>query len=783
LFEQRLAALESLLPATDPDRQDFESLLAAFARLPDRGETSEEARAERYRDKEAHKRRLVRLCGRSPQITGFIVDTVAAVNGRPGDPRSYDTFDQVLAAQAYRLAYWRVAVDEINYRRFFDVNGLAALRMDDPRVFQATHGLLLELLEEGTIDGLRIDHPDGLYDPAEYFERLRAPFLRDGPEAGTPYVVAEKILAAHERLPDGWAVDGTTGYDFAAAVGAWLVDADAQRTLDMAYRGFTGRPSVFDDISYESRKLVMRSVLAAEVGVLANQLDRIAQRSRSTADFTRAALRDAIVEVIASFPVYRTYVSESGPRDDDRRHVQWAVSVARKRSEADDDSVYEFLHDVLVGGPAALSGDAARERREFAMKFQQVTAPVMAKGIEDTAFYRYNRLVSLNEVGGDPRRFGLSTSALHQLNLERLKRWPRSMLATSTHDTKRSADVRARIGCLSEFPEKWRHYLGRWSRLNKAHRRQVDEGPAPTRNDEFLLYQTLLGAWPDTDHGLVPGAEFVERVASYVIKAAREAKLRTSWIAPNDEYEQAITGFVRDILDERRPGAFLRDLGELREPIAWFGMLSSLSQRLLKLSSPGIPDIYQGTEIPEYSLVDPDNRRPVDFERLSRMLAELEDGWRDPAARAGFAGELLSSFRDGRLKLLITWRTLAVRSAMPDVFRTGSYEPLQVTGAHAEHVCGFRRVHGHEEVMVVAPARMARLVGGQLEVPLGTRSWQDTRIEWPVDGRERVFEDAYTGRRTRIDARRMRKSLAVGDLLQVLPVALLTTDAALPAGA
>jgi (1->4)-alpha-D-glucan 1-alpha-D-glucosylmutase len=774
LFEQRLDALESLMPVSDPDRQDFESLLAAFARLPDRSDTLDEARAERYRDKEAHKRRLVRLCGRSPQIAGFIADTVAAVNGRPGDARSYDALDRVLAAQAYRLSYWRVAVDEINYRRFFDVNHLAALRMDDPRVFEATHGLLLDLVQDGTIDGLRIDHPDGLYDPVAYFERLQGPARRGGADAEPLYVAAEKILAVHERLPDDWAVAGTTGYDFAAAVSAWLVDADAQRTLDAAYRGFMGRPSVFDDISYESRKLVMRSVLAAEVGVLANQLDRIAQRSRNTSDFTRAALRDALVEVIASFPVYRTYVTASGLRDDDRRHVHWAVSVARKRSEADDDSVYDFLTDVLIGDSTARYPEAEREQREFTMKFQQVTAPVMAKGIEDTAFYRYHRLVSLNEVGGDPRRLGLSSSALHQLNLERLKRWPQSMLATSTHDTKRSEDVRARIGCLSEFPDAWRHYLGRWSRLNRTHRRQVEGEPAPTRNDEYLLYQTLLGAWPDSDRGPVPDRQFVERIVSYVIKAAREAKLRTSWIAPHDAYEQAIAGFVQDILDERRPGAFLRDLQELREPIAWFGMLSSLSQTLLKLASPGIPDIYQGMELPEYSLVDPDNRRPVDFERRAAMLDDLETRWQDPDQRAALAPDLLENWSDGRLKLLVTWRTLAVRSALPDVFRSGSYEPLQVSGTHAEHLCAFRRVHGSDEVLVMAPARMARLVGGHVEAPLGKRAWQDTRIGWPTDGRARVLEDAFTGRTLRVEARRNPKPLPVGDLLQVLPLSLLT---------
>jgi (1->4)-alpha-D-glucan 1-alpha-D-glucosylmutase len=776
LFESNRAALDSLLAEDHPDRQDFGSLLAAFGRLPGREETSDKARAERYRDKESHKRRLVRLCRRSPVVAQFIADTVAAVNGQRGKPASFDVLDGVLGAQAYRLAYWRVAVDEINYRRFFDINDLAALRMNDPRVFDATHGLLLGLVKEGIVDGLRIDHPDGLYDPEEYFDRLQARFRNGTGQRRPLYVVVEKILAAHERLPDTWAVHGTTGYDFLAAVGSWLVDGSAERAIDAAYRGFIGRPAQLDDIAYESRKLVMRSVLAAEVGVLATQLDRIAQGDRHTADFTRAALREAIGEVIASYPVYRTYVSSSGAGEDDRRHVQWAVNVARKRSHADEDSVFQFLGDVLVGDTDGRSPEAARAIREFAMKFQQVTAPVMAKGIEDTAYYRFNRLAALNEVGSDPRRMGMTSAALHQLNLDRSKRWPRAMLTTSTHDTKRSEDVRARISCLSEFPDAWRRYLGRWSRLNRVHRRQLDGAPAPTRNDEYLLYQVLVGAWPPGDDDCRPSLEFTERIDAYMIKALREAKSSTSWIAPNEAYEQAMSAFVRGVLDELRPSAFLRDLQEFRDLVARFGMLNSLSQTLLKLTAPGIPDLYQGTELPEFSLVDPDNRRPVDFGQRDAMLAALEAAWRDPGSRPSLATQLLKHWQDGRLKLFITWRSLGVRTALPDVFGKGTYQPLRVSGAHAEHVCAFRREFGGREAVVVVPARMSRLVGVRAEPPLDVGVWGDTRIEFPKSGRSHQLVNAYTGRPIRVEATRAAGTIGVGDLLQQLPITLLASD-------
>lgn len=762
--------IDDMLAPEDPNRADFESLLDAFGRLPPVSDTSAEARAERYRDKEVHKRRLVRLCERSPALSAYIAAVVTEVNGRVGDPRSFDTLHELLEAQPYRLSYWRVAMHEINFRRFFDVNDLAALRMNDAAVFEDTHQLIFALLEAGIVDGLRIDHPDGLYDPRAYFERLQAHWLRANPDAGPLYILVEKILATHERLPDEWPVNGTTGYDFANLAGAWLVHGEAEARMTRLYRAFTGRGSDFDEIAWQSKKLVMRISLAAEVSVLAAQLDRIAQLDRHTADFTRSALQDAIVETIACFPVYRTYISERGVSDEDRHIVDWAVSVARKRSPAAEQSAFDFLRAVLLG---ERPGVHSVMTREFAMKFQQVSAPVMAKGVEDTAFYVYNRLVCLNEVGGEPKRFGVSTSAVHQSNQERLQHWPHSMLATSTHDTKRSEDVRARIAVLSEMPDRWRRHLSRWNRLNRAKRRVLDGRRAPSRNDEYLLYQVLLGAWP-LDEREAASDEFRERIQAYAIKAAREAKSETAWLNPDEEYERCLTDFVARLLEKPERNAFLHDFTKLAAQVAWFGYLNSLSQTVLKLTAPGVPDIYQGTELPVFALVDPDNRRPVDFARHAQRLAEIRD-----CLSAGGLEELLprlmQHWREGLAKLYITWAVLQLRREDPELFAQGSYEALRATGARAEHLCAFVRSFENRFLLVVIPRWFARLAGGEPALPLGRGIWGDTRIEWPQAPPLARFKDALTGEAITLAVEEdQTAALFAGDVLRRLPVAVLT---------
>lgn len=748
------AALDTIDDAAD--RADFESLLNSFAHLPARDALGEDARNERYRDKEAHKRRLVRLVERSPAVLAHVAKAVVQVNGVPGQPDTFDVLDALLEAQAYRLSYWRVAADEINYRRFFDVNNLAALRMDKPDVFDATHALILRWVAEGKIDGLRIDHSDGLYDPEAYFTRLReAVNIARGED--TPFhIVTEKILAAHEALPATWAVQGTTGYEFGALVAAWLVDGASERALSRLYAQFSGETQRFDEIAYQGKKLVMRVALAAEVEVLASQLDRIAQLDRHTADFTRPAIREAVIETIACFPVYRTYISDRAVSDEDRRIVTWAVNVARKRSFAADISIFDFLREVLLGeGAQDKPASHLAARREFAMKFQQVTSPVTAKGVEDTALYRYNRLLCLNEVGGDPRRFGLSSHALHQANAERLRAWPRCMLSTATHDSKRGEDVRARLAVLSEIPELWRRHLSRWSRLNRSKRRMLDAAPAPSRNDEYLVYQTLLGIWsPDADT-----AQLTQRLQDYLQKALREAKVATSWLNPNPEYEQAVHQFVARLLENPDRNPFLHDFVRFAAIVVHFGKLNALAQAVLKATSPGVPDFYQGTELISLTLVDPDNRRPVDFARAQELL-------QDPTTPD------LPSLLEGdgsAAKLHVISTLLQLRRTHERLFAEGRYEPMVVTGQHKDHVLAFSREHGGERVVVIVARWLARLTQADASRSLAT-AWDDAELQLGPPTSSpwmELFSGASVGANS--------GTIRVADVLRDLPVAVLVS--------
>jgi (1->4)-alpha-D-glucan 1-alpha-D-glucosylmutase len=755
----------SELAPEDPDRADFESLLTSFAHLPPRDVQAPELLAIRRRDKEAHKRRLVRLIERAPAILEHIHRTLEWINGTPGVPESFDALEALLDAQAYRLAYWRVAVDEINYRRFFDVNDLAALRMNEATVFERTHELMLRLVAEGHIDGLRIDHSDGLFDPQGYFERLQQSVRPASEALGPVYIVTEKILAAHERLPTAWPVHGTTGYDCVALLTSWLVYAGSEAALGRIYRHFTGITESFDQLSYSSRKLVMRIALAAELEVLATQLDRIAQLDRQTADFTRAAMREAIMETIACFPVYRTYITERGVSEDDRRIVNWAVNVARRRSVAAELTVFDFLRAVLLGEAAAGRPAAqAAAMLEFAMKFQQVTAPVTAKGVEDTAFYRYYNLVCLNEVGGDPRRWSISNAALHQENLERARHWPHSMLASSTHDTKRSEDVRARIAVLSEMPERWRRHLGRWSRLNRDRRKHLEGGWAPSRNDEYLIYQTLLGVYcPTTDR-----QELLGRLQAYLIKAAREAKLATAWMNPDAGYEQALCDFAAELL-ARPPAnnAFLHDFSLLAEIVAYFGHFNSLSQTVLKLTVPGVPDSYQGMELPQLTLVDPDNRGAVNFDQALHRLAQLRRCWDEP--RQPLLAQLLSEWRQGTSKLFVTHALLELRRQLPELFAGNDYLPLSVEGEHRDHVSAFQRTGPGATVVVVVARWLAKLMHGEIAAPLG-EVWGDAVVKLgaPLDEH---CQELFSNRRMPLESG--TSELRVAQLFESFPAAVL----------
>ena len=678
-------------------------------------------------------RDLAGAVAKHPSIARAIEAELRDLNGEVGIDDTFAELHRLLERQHYRLAYWRVAADEVNYRRFFQINELAGIRTENPKVFEVTHRLLLRLIGEGSIQGLRIDHVDGLFDPIGYLKRLQEHACEVAPGGGPFPVMVEKILAPHESLRRDWPVTGTTGYDFMALVGGLFVDPGGEAPLDILYRAVTGDRRSFDTVVRRAKKLIMDNELASELQVLANRLGRIARMSPLTRDYTLRELRLALREVAAWFPVYRTYVAEGTASQEDRRDIDWAVAAARKNSPLPDLSIFDFVHKALTGDLAKdkHAGYGKQAVTTFANRFQQYTGPVMAKGLEDTAGYRYNRLVSLNEVGSEPGRFGTSRAAFHHLNHERLRHWPQSMLATATHDSKRGEDARARIHVLSEIADEWAGVVETWMELNAPHRREIEGNPAtaigPTPHDEYLIYQTLVGAWPAEllfradSEPLAPRrvASFRKRMEAFAVKAAREAKVATSWLNPDPSYERALGEFVRHLLDTRRPNRFLRAFRPFMRRVAWFGMLNSLSQLTLKLTVPGVPDIYQGTELWDLSMVDPDNRRPIDFRRRRDVLAEVAG--RD-------ADRLLTRWIDGRIKMRILQGLLALRRDHPDLFLDGDYRPLEATGDQATHLCGFARVHNGRKMLVAVPRLCAGLTESEVRPPLARAVWGNTAL-------------------------------------------------------
>ncbi|HUP97512.1 MAG TPA: malto-oligosyltrehalose synthase [Usitatibacter sp.] len=579
---------------------------------------------------------------------------------------------------------------------------------------------------------------------------------------GTPtYVLVEKIVAPFENVPEDWAVHGTTGYRFANVVNGLFVDHAAEARLTRTYHAFIGNEDTFEEIARRSKRLILRTALASELTVLTNRLARIARADRNTRDFTFTTLREGLTEVITAFPVYRTYVDEH-VRPEDRKYVDWAVAQAKAENRAADVSVFDFLRDVLTCELPVRSPRMAAAVRHFARKFQQLTSPVMAKGVEDTSFYIFNRLLSLNDVGGDPQEFGFPAARFHRASSHRARHWPHTMLATSTHDNKRSEDVRARIDVISEKVPEWRLQLRKWSRMNDVHRSEVDGVPAPSRNDEYLLYQTLLGSFPLDGS---PLAEYTDRILAYMQKAMREAKQHSSWANVNEPYEAAVQRYVRALLNEHSGAAFLEDLRAAATPVAWTGYLNGLSMVTVKLTSPGVPDTYQGNEVWDFSLVDPDNRRPVDYERRRALLGELESleaPLEQPLA------DMLRSLPDGRAKLYVLWRLLQLRKAREALFLHGGYTAVRTTGLRARHLLCFARRHGGESIVTVAP----RLIGGldlaPGDLPCGA-VWGETRIETPFFKDGTVLQDVLSGREHRVS----RSGLLAADALALFPTAVL----------
>jgi (1->4)-alpha-D-glucan 1-alpha-D-glucosylmutase len=765
VLRQALALLDGVLDEEHPDRMELESIATALERLPARRRTDPPSVAERRRERRVTRRRLSGLYQLSPQVAQALDRAVAVFNGDPADPRSFDHLDRMLDEQGYRLAFWRVAAEEINYRRFFDVNELAGVRVELPRVFEDTHRLVLRLVREGKVTGLRIDHPDGLFHPRAYLRELQAETA--GVDAKEPfYVVVEKILTGEEELPADWACAGTVGYEFLNHLNGLFVDPAAAEAMELAYRRFAHSRDLFGDLVYQKKRLILRTSLVSELTVLTTLLSRLSERSRRSRDFTWGSLREALRDVVACFPVYRTYIDahagEVTARD--RDYVDRAVRHARRRNPGVSASIFEFIRSVLLlRWPESLDEAAREEHARFVMKFQQLTGPVMAKGVEDTAFYVFNRLVSLNEVGGEPDRFGVPPDELHAWLLERAERWPHALSASSTHDTKRSEDVRARINVLSEIPDLWEERVRRWAELN-AEKRPAEEGePVPDRNDEYLLYQTLVGAWPLGGTEDQAHQDFVARVQRYMDKATREAKVHTSWINPNEAYDRGLAEFVAAILSREGGSEFLDDFLAFQPVVARLGMVNALAQTLVKLTAPGVPDVYQGQEIWDFSLVDPDNRRPVDYEVRRTMLAELKGRVTEDDLRE-LCRELVEGWEDGRIKLYVTMTALGLRNALPHVYTGGEYLPLAASGDRADHVFAFARRGGGDAVVTIVPRLVATLTRERdFALPDG-ETWKGTSLALPA-GR---WRSVFTGEHFECDG-----ELPLDRVLGGFPVALL----------
>lgn len=713
---------------------------------------------------------------------------LTAFNGRPGVPASFDLLEGLLDLQIYRLAHWRAASDEINYRRFFNFNDLAAVRAEKPAVFELCHRLVFKLLEEGKVQGLRIDHPDGLYDPPGYFARLQDGWLRrrlaragipeedaeavlseDEFRAAAPvFVVAEKILDRREPLRDDWRVRGTVGYEFLNSLNGLFVDRANEEAVGAAYEHFIGRKKDIGALVYEAKRLFLETYLAGEIEALGHRLAALAETNRAHRDFTRRSLTAAVREVIACFPVYRTYVSPRArfPSENDRRYIAAALARARRAAEDLGPGVFDLLEDILLLRIEPRVDPALREAyRDFVLRFQQLTAPVMAKGLEDTAFYIDHRLVSLNEVGGDPGRFGESVPEFHRLNQQRARRWPGSLAAASTHDTKRSEDARLRIDVLSELPAQWRGEASRWAIINERHKTLLGDALEPDRDTEYFIYQTLLGAWPD-DADRAGHAEFTERLRAYVKKSVREAKRRTDWLRPDGEYEEAVDRFLRGILNRGEDNAFLKLFSPFQRRVSELGKRGSLSALTLRLGSPGPVDVYQGDELWNYSLTDPDNRRPVDFERRVAALASLRRLLGEGRPRADVVRELAGKMDDGRIKMFLLREGLRLRGRAPALFLKGAYEPLKAAGPREDQVVAFAREAGGRTLIAAGARFFSRL-------PDGPGAWRGTAVALPRGCRAASFRDAYTHRRVRPASRGGSLVIPAAELFGVIGACLL----------
>jgi (1->4)-alpha-D-glucan 1-alpha-D-glucosylmutase len=750
IITYRLNVLEKTLGKDHADVIKLLGILYSLKNLP----APKEDVIERYNQIRFIKRMLWELYTRNREIKRFIDENMKIFNGEKGNPESFSLIEALLSEQYFRLSFWKVAAEEINYRRFFNINELISLKVEDEDVFNHIHSLIFKMVKEGKFTGLRIDHIDGLNDPTSYLRRLKD-------KTGDTYIVVEKILDLNEGLPSFWQIQGTTGYEFLNYVNGVFCDMKNEEEFNEIYLDFTGLIISYEDLVAEKKRLIMGKHMAGDIDNLAHMMKRISGRHRHGSDITLYGLRRALVEVMALFPVYRTYINQDVFSERDKSYIKEAVKKAMHTNPGllnELDFIEQFL---LVKFGEYLSEDEKRECIDFIMRFQQYTGPLMAKGFEDTTLYVYNRLLSLNDVGGNPNKFGISVLEFHDFNKNRAKLWPNTMNTTSTHDTKRGEDARTRINVLSEIPEEWKAKIKKWSRINGRKKKIINDKSVPDMNDEYFLYQTLISAFPFYEDDY---PTFVDRIKNYIIKAIREAKIHTAWIKPDTDYEEAFISFIDEILKPSEQNQFLKEFLPFQKRVANYGIFNSLSQTLLKITSPGLPDFYQGTELWDLNLVDPDNRRPVDFEKRKGFLREIKV--KEKKDVLNLISELISTKEDGRIKLFLIYKALEVRAKRKELFEKGDYISLNVSGKYKDHVLAFARRKEKSWAIIIISRLLTYLIRED-ECPIGERIWEDTCIFIPEHATY-LWRNAFTNQVIQCG-----KVLSIDKVLKCFPVALL----------
>jgi (1->4)-alpha-D-glucan 1-alpha-D-glucosylmutase len=771
ILNHRAERLKDALGEDSPAYHEYSGILASALELARADRRASDTAPERRLRFESARDRLRSVVSGNEQVARLLEESIAEINGRQGDAGSFGELQRLLAEQNYKLAFWQNLNESINYRRFFTIADLVGVRVEDPLVFEATHGYILRLVSKNPFAGLRVDHIDGLRDPLAYLNKLQERLASNEGHPGAPsYVLVEKILARHEDLPQDWPVSGTTGYDYVNEANGVFVEPEGAHRIEEIYSAFIGRQQDFSEVLYQKKKLVMNTLLGVEMRTLGRQLAELAAQDRYARELDRRSLIDALIEVTACMSVYRTYIRNMDVPARAITYIEDAVTAARARFPHLSPGYFNFVREVLLLlNPPHVLPDQREARLAFVVRWQQFTGPIVAKGFEDTALYVYHPLLSLNEVGGNPRPSeAASREDFFAFLASRRANWPGTLDASSTHDTKRSEDIRARINVLSEMPAEWKEHLEHWADLNAKHKDHPGSQPVPDRNEEYFLYQTLLGVWPFDQED---GDTLLKRVQDHLIKATREAMVHTRWTRPNQQHEDALQKFAARILSSENR-EFLADFREFHSQVAYFGMVNGLSQTLLKITAPGVADFYQGSELWDLRLVDPDNRNRVDFTTRAGALRGIIDA--DAASPRAALHDLIGHWHDGRIKLFLIWKALRFRRDHADLFREGEFLPLQPAGCHARHMVAFLRKTAASTVLVAAPRWLS-----QIPVKQGREKaaidWCDTRLVLPADSPEQWNSIFTQGQLVSTD-RTGERCVMANDLFKDFPVAFLNAQ-------